>query len=69
MTDMRALAAPPTVIVAPCDDARGWCVETRGHVVDRADSRGAAELRAMSRLIQLGGGQLLIRSEPILTLS
>jgi len=64
MDDFRPQSAPPTIVVAPCDDERGWCVESRGHVLARAESRAAAELRAVSRLIQIGGGQLVVRYNP-----
>ena len=62
MDDLRQQAPPPTIVVAPCDDDRGWCVHSHGHVVARAESRAAAELRAFSRLIRIGGGQLIVRA-------
>jgi len=61
MDESRRQGPPPTIVVAPCDDDRGWCVEAHGHVVARAESRSAAELRAVGRLIEIGGGQLVIR--------
>jgi len=62
MDDTRSQPSPPTLLVAPCDDADGWCVRSRGHVVARAESRSGAELRAFSRLINIGGGQLVVRN-------
>jgi len=61
MDDGRPASTPPTLVVEPCDDEGGWCVQRRGHVVARAESRAAAEFRALSRLIRIGGGQLVVR--------